>query len=338
MSDVTSLIAEFDHLRSTDFEPTLLNIGGRGYYENPMSDILAFFLDPRERHGLGDLVLASLLQLLDCRPEDGWQPELVEPPSREVRGVDSSSRTDIVLHGADWVVVLENKIRHWAANPFPKYEKDVTDRYPHEAAAKRIKFCILSPRNENIDNWRWVATSAFLRKVDKNLRCRSRECSGSKWSTLLRDFVVTVQQEVSREMDQDTFNQLSEGYAKIVRVQKLHRAYIEEFKRRMADRVAGITSEPYPVREHTWPEHGKALRVYPHADNQNVTLLIFDEPAAPNQRFRVQYYISAGRKIGLADGFAVLGTERGMNLYYRDFGSVDDALGGVETALRTVVG
>ena len=35
---------------------TILNVGGRGYYENPMSDLLAFFLDPSACHGLGDLV------------------------------------------------------------------------------------------------------------------------------------------------------------------------------------------------------------------------------------------------------------------------------------------
>ena len=38
-------------------EPTLFAVGGRGYYENPASDLLAFFLKPDAEHKLKDLFL-----------------------------------------------------------------------------------------------------------------------------------------------------------------------------------------------------------------------------------------------------------------------------------------
>jgi len=36
-----------------EIEKTIFSVGGRGYYENPISDILAFFFNPQEVHGLG---------------------------------------------------------------------------------------------------------------------------------------------------------------------------------------------------------------------------------------------------------------------------------------------
>jgi hypothetical protein len=46
-------------------EQTIFSIGGRGHWENPTTEILAFFCDNNAAHGLGDLVLRSLFHCLD---------------------------------------------------------------------------------------------------------------------------------------------------------------------------------------------------------------------------------------------------------------------------------
>ena len=47
-------------------EPTIFAMGGRGYYENPASDLLAFFLKPAAAHGLGDLFLSTFLECIEA--------------------------------------------------------------------------------------------------------------------------------------------------------------------------------------------------------------------------------------------------------------------------------
>ncbi len=46
-------------------EPTIFSIGGRGYYENVNTDMLAFFMDPNQPHGLGDQILECFFEALD---------------------------------------------------------------------------------------------------------------------------------------------------------------------------------------------------------------------------------------------------------------------------------
>lgn len=45
-------------------ELTIFGIGSRGYYENPTSDVLAFFCDSEGDHGLGNLMTEALFDAL----------------------------------------------------------------------------------------------------------------------------------------------------------------------------------------------------------------------------------------------------------------------------------
>ena len=63
--DFAELIKEVTKIELPDLEKTIFSIGGRGHYENPTSDILAFYPnDPEAEHQLGSLVLDSLFSAL----------------------------------------------------------------------------------------------------------------------------------------------------------------------------------------------------------------------------------------------------------------------------------
>ena len=71
--DFAELIKEVTKIELPDLEKTIFSIGGRGHYENPTSDILAFYLDHEAEHQLGSLVLDSLfsalIKTLETTPE-----------------------------------------------------------------------------------------------------------------------------------------------------------------------------------------------------------------------------------------------------------------------------
>jgi hypothetical protein len=102
------LLQEVGALRGPRRETNIFSIGSRGYYENPTSDLLAFFLDPRGEHDLGDLLLSCLAELLPDAPQ---LLQLLEPPEREYR-TQGQNRIDILLNSSGWVIAIENKLRH----------------------------------------------------------------------------------------------------------------------------------------------------------------------------------------------------------------------------------
>src|SRR4051812_37847938 len=59
-----SLLAEVGKFAVPTKEPTLFAVGGQGYYENPATDLLAFFLKPDAEHRLGDLFLSTFLECM----------------------------------------------------------------------------------------------------------------------------------------------------------------------------------------------------------------------------------------------------------------------------------
>ena len=69
MSDLyqeySKLLQEFDLLPKSKISKGIFDITSRSYYENVISDILAFYFDPDNEHGLRDLMLRSLVNLTD---------------------------------------------------------------------------------------------------------------------------------------------------------------------------------------------------------------------------------------------------------------------------------
>jgi hypothetical protein len=68
---MSALLDEFSKLPDrVKRRPTLMEIAGYPHYENVCSNILAFYLDPEEPHGLGTLVLDALTRVRNIATAD----------------------------------------------------------------------------------------------------------------------------------------------------------------------------------------------------------------------------------------------------------------------------
>lgn len=102
-------------------EPTLLEITGFQRQEILSSNVLAFFLDPANPHGLGTALLDALLVAVGADPTQGETPITVRTEVYTTQG----KRLDIVVDAGSVVVAIENKIDHVAINPFDEYCAEV---------------------------------------------------------------------------------------------------------------------------------------------------------------------------------------------------------------------
>ena len=132
--DYKDLLDEALKYKRAKREKTVFSIGGKGYYENPISDVLAFFIDPREEHKFETLLLSSIFKLLNITNNNvNLDKDSVEIVEREAV-TPNGNRIDLIVVGKDWVLVIENKIYHDLLNPLGDYESYIKSRYPDKTA------------------------------------------------------------------------------------------------------------------------------------------------------------------------------------------------------------
>lgn len=196
VDNIRALIKKMQTLHQAE-EPelTIFSVGSRGYYENPTSDLLKFFLDDSAAHGLDNLVLKALV---DCLPEDAKEIDcsLLFPPDREV-STKLGKRLDLLLVSTGWVMVIENKIFHHQNNPFTDYEGHVEEKFPD----KKPIYVVLSPSGTvppEHAKWRGVSYPAFMSALKVNLSDWYIRQPLNKWAVLLREFILHLEHLMSK--------------------------------------------------------------------------------------------------------------------------------------------
>jgi len=121
------LLVQSKKINSPAKGKNIFSIGGRGHYENPISDILSFFCDNTGQHNLGDLFLKAIFECIDAC--DKHNLTVSEKPRRE-EFTEKGNKIDLLIEGDDWVLLLENKIWHPPTNPFSDYENYAVRKYP----------------------------------------------------------------------------------------------------------------------------------------------------------------------------------------------------------------
>jgi len=259
-------------------EKNIFSIGARGYYENPTSDILAFFLDPSEEHGFGTLFLESLMTCISNKTKldvQSLQMTLITAPSRETETL-KKKRIDLILEGPDWVIVIENKLLSAVNNPLDDYE-DYVRNYYHNKKAAYIFLSSAEPDDITIYNWPFITYRELLKVIEENLRKYRFNHGNKKWKVILREFILNLKEQlgVNDMPSEENFRFVEANYKEILELydQKL-REYKEYIKNRGRQIIGGGTSQEY-----SWGKNGTAIRfsgAWPRKE-ANITILLTKE-------------------------------------------------------------
>lgn len=255
---IESLLSAAKGCLQPEPEKTVFSIGGRGYFENPLTDLLAFFLDPQDVHGFGTLFLESLFDCLEGVAQPG-SLDLSMPPQREY-STDRGQRLDLLLQGNDWVLVIENKVNHHQANPFPQYEAFINRQFP---GLKPI-FVILSPGGRSAsDNWLPLSYRAFTDRLKRKVGAVSVDAHYSKWFVILREFILNIEQHAVRyTMDAEAIRFVESNYQDIQNVLRLRESYIAHVQKAGLNTLQEwFPDQRFSTTIHNW-KHGPAIRYY----------------------------------------------------------------------------
>ena len=185
--DHLHLLLEFQALPKVPKIKTFMDVSGYPHYENVSSNLLAFFFDPEQEHGLGDLLLTSFLSL--STTEEHWCKTGVT--IHREHGTDGGEFLDLLIEGEDFVIGIENKIYHHLANDLTDYAA-LLGRFSHQRTIKAV----LSLKSINAaDGLR----AGFVSYTYTQFWCAVRQRIGRyihaahpKWLSYLIDFMETT--------------------------------------------------------------------------------------------------------------------------------------------------
>lgn len=228
-SRLPELLAKLSSLKPpSPREENLFQIGGRGHYENPTSQLLEFFLDASRGHGFGSVILDVLLEAAKISPGT-IDTQMSYWTSHEVVTDEAlrNDRMDLILESESWVIVIENKIRHDVINDF--------DAYARFAQSKRKKsvLILLSARKVGLPpGWNDLNWKDLIQAIRSKLELGSIDLGQGKWPLFLREFLDNVEAECSRNgsMDQALFDFSVEHFSGLYQAQDVFQNFLSEIQ------------------------------------------------------------------------------------------------------------
>jgi len=194
--EFVGLIHEFESLPEDHKSESIFDIAGYPHYENVASNILSFYLNPNNEHGLGYLLLSSLLELAE--KSDAHQ-EYVQV-SREV-STNREGRLDIVIETNNKIIGVENKIFHSLDNDLEDYS-DTIDGWANPNQLDVVKI-ILSIKNEgNQHDFVNITYKEYWAEIRKRMGSYVNT-SSQKWILYLVDFMSTIEKLSGENMEID---------------------------------------------------------------------------------------------------------------------------------------
>ena len=224
--DIAELLNELPE--STEAKWSYLETIGVSHRETIMANLLAFYFNPTEKHGLGDVFIKALLQTTPYGlkekkpseipsniviPENGfsWAKVIVEDST------DDNKRLDILIETEQLVIAIEFKINHELNNPLNTYFEYIEDD-EREFSDKEKYHIVLTPywkepvgaALEGDTKFKQVIISRFVAKVkalvekeDKLARLDAQQVM------LYNDFINTIENRKIR------VNMINEYVAKV---------------------------------------------------------------------------------------------------------------------------
>lgn len=259
LEPLRDLLKQAQRFTPLEREASIFAVAGRGYFENPTTDLLAFFLDPGKAHGLGDCFLSALLA---CLPDtEHLTASLRHPPQREVT-THQGNRIDLVLLGDGWDLVLENKIFHGQVNPFDDYERYAKKKLGEDG--RSVLYTILSPSGQSLQqSWHGLSYVQLIKAIRLQLGQRVMTQPLDKWQVFAREFLLHLENiTVEQAMDANAVNFVFDHLHQINKLTKLKEQVINALDRKILDRLdAEVPGYQRATRRHNW-ENGPVLRYY----------------------------------------------------------------------------
>lgn len=214
-----ALIDKFNKLDIVTRELTLFDVGARGHFENPTTELLSFFLDTTKAHNLGDCFFKGIKYLLENKNKMATLGSLenVETEVSTAKG----NRIDLLIETKDALIIVECKIYHEQNNPFDDYTsygmQRITDNKKEDEQDKtlvQIVLCLDGRIDDVIKNngWYGISYQKLVEAIEPHLSKALLDNPYNKWGLFAREFLLHLKElDNMGEISKDEIDFLTEN-------------------------------------------------------------------------------------------------------------------------------
>lgn len=209
-------------------EKNFFEVGLRGHYENPTTELLRFFIDPNNQHGLGKsfyhgILLALNLSEHECGSLLSVETEVV---------TESGGRIDLIISTENYIIAIECKVYHHQENPFHDYMAYVEQLcQTNECIPRYAILCIdgISSQPE----WTGVSYQSLVQHTSSHLSKSLLENPLNKWGVLAREFLMHLARFGENSMNDAQFEFVKNNILNINKLIALKSRFADEVAQRV---------------------------------------------------------------------------------------------------------
>jgi len=269
------MIYSFDEIKTTVnecilpkkiLEDNFFNIGTRGFYENPFTEVFAYIISEKSNYQHRIKFTKTFLESLNNLPNEVIESFIPEINVITQHATIKGNFIDLLIYNSKYILVFENKIKHWLANPIEDYESDIKYRYPHLTPY----FFVLSYNSVDTPNpWINIVIGDSFSSIKRSISVENK----GKWDFYVEDFLNHYILSKSQSMTNDEFEFYAKNFSKIVEANNQVNQFIIEVVSKV------ITSYPSGtikrVTHQSWGENEitKVIRLFPLNSNDNIVII-----------------------------------------------------------------
>lgn len=259
-------ILEKIHIKQQKPNDNIFEIGTRGFYENPFTEVLSFLLNSQSKYPNRDSFVINFLKSLPNLSNEVFDSFLNDLKVSTQYTTINKKFIDLIIFNDKYILVFENKIFHWLANPFEEYETDIKTRY----STLSPFFYILSYNSTNIPpNWINVTINDCFEKIKNNLIFKF----DNKWDFYIYDFLEHYIQTNKEKMTHQEFEFYTQNFSKIIAGNNYVNNFIYETTNKVKAKLA-IDSIKRTSGISDWGGNiSRAVRFYPFETMDNVVFV-----------------------------------------------------------------
>ena len=253
-------------LRPIIQKDNLFDIGTRGFYENPFTEVFGYIISSKSHYKNRNGFIKSFLESTSVLPAEVIDSFLLDIKVLTQHTTLNGNYIDLLIYNSKYILVFENKVERWLANPLEDYENDIKSRYAHLIPY----FFVLSYNSvDTPEPW----TNIVIGDSFVSIKSSSSHKFEDKWDFFVEDFLNHYIPATSKIMTKDEFEFYANNFSKIVAANNQVNQFISE----VVDKVKAL----FPIdtikriaQHSAWGDDAtKAVRLYPFDTNDNVVLV-----------------------------------------------------------------
>lgn len=260
-----NLLLKAQKYKIPEKEMTIFDTALKNHHENPITELLAFFIDPNEKHdldtGFYNGFTASLNKIEEYADFDFG--EFIALSTQQT--TENGNRIDLWVETDTALIIIEVKVHHHQNNPFKDYaawgkkklkQLNTLNKNEGQHVTKQLVTIVLCPTGESYtSDWHGVAYNNLTSEIEIALAHTIFKNPLNKWGIFARDFLLHLESfvdllETNMESLKFVVDNMQQIQALVELRESVYREIIDHVNNELQIAL-GEDYEPY-VRRHTW--------------------------------------------------------------------------------------